>query len=255
MWLNDRKGSRFRTGGVADRRRILTTVRTFTYRYHYSDITMLDVVNQHVAKIVLATENGDTIARIAEKIGASYGWTHEWVTRLADIGVINRPNGVVIADDEFAAAFETAATAVLQRGIELDDAYLLPNFSGLDYAYTKTDAVYVWTKGGYQIGRNQDDYPVFIDVAADEVAAWQAFFADFGVDARVAERDGDGIYFVLFPQDRIDADWVEHAAVTPLPDTVDWMRQHEASFQPALEMIDEMYDVDIDVTYRERESL
>ena len=215
---------------------------------------MLEVVNQHVAKIVLATEDGDSITRIAEKIGASYGWTHKWVTQLEDIGVVDRNGGVVITDDAFATAFETAAKTVLRRRIALDDAYLLPNFAGMDYAYTKTDAVYVWTKGGYQIGRNQDDYPIFIDVVADEVDAWQAFFADFDVDARVAERGGEGIYFVVFPHDAIEAEWVEHAAVAPLPDTIDWMQQHAASFQPALEMIDEMYDLDVGVTYRERET-
>jgi DNA-binding Lrp family transcriptional regulator len=213
---------------------------------------MLDVVNQHVAKFVLASEDGDSINRIAEKIGASYGWTHKWVTQLEEIGVVDRRDGVVITDNDFAAAFETAAKTVIRRGIELDDAYLLPNFAGMEYAYTKTDAVYVWTKGGYQIGRNQNDYPIFIDVVANEVDAWEEFFAEFGVDARIAERGGDGIYVVLFPQDDIEAEWVEHAAVTPLQDTIEWMQEHAANFQPAFEMIDEMYDVDLGVTYRER---
>lgn len=234
----------------------ITLVRTtFKYLYHYTDITMLNVVNQHVAKIILATEDGDSINRIAEKIGASYGWTHKWVTQLEEIGVIDRDDGVAVTDDEFAAAFETVAKTVVQRGIALDDAYVLPNFAGMDYAYTKTDAVYVWTKGGYQIGRNQDDYPIFIAVKDKDVEAWQVFFEEFGVEARVGERGGDGIYVVLVPQNTVEAEWVEHAAVMPLQDTVDWMQQHEASFQPGLEMIDDMYDVDIGVTYREREQL
>lgn len=227
----------------------------FKYCYHYNDGTMLDVVNQHVAKILLATAEGDSISRIAEKIGTSYGWTHKWVGQLEELGVVTTDDGVVITDDEFAAAFETAAKEVIRNGIELEDAYLLPNFAGMDYAFTKTDAVYVWTKGGYQIDRNREDYPLFIDVVADEVAAWQGFFDDFGVDSRVAERGGDGIYFVMCPQETVDATWMEHAAVIPLQDTIDWMHQHAASFQPALEMIDEMYDVDIDVVYRERKQL
>jgi len=216
---------------------------------------MLEMINQHVAKIILATEDGDSISRIAEKIGTSYGWTHKWVTQMEELGAVDREDGVVITDGEYAMAFETAAKTVLRRDIDLDDAYLLPNFAGMDYAYTKTDAVYIWTKGGYQIGRNQDDYPIFINVLSDEINAWQEFFDDFGVDTRVGQRGGDGIYAVLFPQETIEAEWVEHAAVTPLQDTIDWMQSHVASFQPALEMIDERYDVNLGVTYREREQL
>jgi transposase-like protein len=57
----------------------------------------------------LATEHGDSINRIAEKIGASYGWTHKWVRQLEEIGIVDRDDGVSITDDAFAAAFETAA--------------------------------------------------------------------------------------------------------------------------------------------------
>lgn len=216
---------------------------------------VLDVVNQHVAKIILATEDGDSISRISMKIGASYGWTHTWVERLEEIGVIDRDNGVHIVDKAFAEQFEAVAKAVVQRGIEIEDAYVLPNFAGMPYAYTKTDAVFIWTKGGYQIGRSQNNYPIFIAVKDEDVAAWHEFFSDFGVETYVEERGGDGIYVVLFPQEAIEAEWVENAAVIPLDATVTWMQEYPANFQPALEMIAEMYDVDVDVTYRERETI
>lgn len=70
---------------------------------------MLDVVNRNVANIVLATEGGDSIGTIAETIGPSYGWTHRWATQVAGIGVRDRDDGVVMADEEFDTAFETAA--------------------------------------------------------------------------------------------------------------------------------------------------
>lgn len=73
---------------------------------------MLDVVNRHIANIVLATEGGDSIGTIAETIGQSYGWTHRWVTQVGEIGVRDRDDGVVVADEEFDRAFETAAGAV-----------------------------------------------------------------------------------------------------------------------------------------------
>lgn len=216
---------------------------------------MLDVINQHVAKIILAAEDGDSISRISRKIGTSYGWTHRWVGRLEDIGVIKRDNGITVVDDAFSEAFETAAKTVLKKGIELEDAYLVPNFANMPYAYTKTDAVFIWTRGGYQIGRNKENYPIFIAVREEDVGKWQQFFSGFDIDAYTGEREGEGIYIVLFPKEQVDAEWVENAAVIPLQDTISWAQQYQANFQPALEMLNEMHDVPVNETYRERNTL
>jgi len=215
---------------------------------------MLELVNEYVAKIVLAAEDGDSINRISEKIGASYSYTYEWIERLEEAGVVERDDGVHVVDEAFADAFRTVAEAVVARELTVADAYMLPNFAGLQYRYAKTDAVFIWTRGGYQIGRSRDDYPIFIDVLAEEVDAWEGFFDDFSVDYHIGERrdEAGGIYFVLFPCDDVDAAWFEQAFVTPLDETVEWARQYEANFQPALEMLDEMYDLGLGITYRER---
>lgn len=218
---------------------------------------MLELVNEYVAKIVLAAEDGDSINRISQKIGASYSYTYEWVKRLEEAGVVERDGGVHVVDEAFADAFRTVAREVVARELTVTDAYMLPNFAGLPYRYTKTDAVFIWTRGGYQIGRSRDDYPVFIDVLEEDVDAWTQFFDDFSVDCSVGERRDEpgGIYFVIFPHDDIDAEWFEQAFVTPLDETVAWARQYEANFQPALEMLDEMYDLGLGITYRERSTL
>lgn len=216
----------------------------------------LDLVNPHVTRILLAAENGDSINRIAEKAGGSYGWTHKWVERLEDVDVLKRDGGVHIEDEAFVERFEAVAKTAFGRNVSLDDAYLLPNFSGLTYRYSHTDAVFVWTKGGYQIGRNQDDYPIFIDVYEDELAKWAGFLDGFSMEYSVEDRiDGADIYFVLFPREEFESDWVENASVTPLDETIAWMQEYEVNFQPALEMLDEMYDLDLGVRYRERNVL
>lgn len=216
----------------------------------------LDFVNPHVTKILLAVEDGDSINKISKKTGGSYGWTYEWIERLEDIDVIERDGGIRITDQKFVDEFRSVARTVFSRNIELNDAYLLPNFSGMDYRYSRTDAAFVWTRGGYQIGRNQDDYPIFIDVYEEELGDWKAFLDSYHVDFEVEDRiEGDGIYFVLFPQQEFTSDWVENASVMPLDETVEWMREYEVNFQPALEMLDEMYDLDLGVTYRERNVL
>ncbi|MFB6198482.1 MAG: hypothetical protein ABEI52_09495, partial [Halobacteriaceae archaeon] len=69
-----------------------------------------------MAKIVLATEDGDSISRISMKIGASYGWTHKWVERLEEIGVIERDDGIHIVDAAFAEQFEAVGLEGPPRG-------------------------------------------------------------------------------------------------------------------------------------------
>lgn len=219
----------------------------------------LELVNQYVAKVLLAAEDGDSVLHLSRKIGASYSYTYEWVERLERIGVVERDDGVHVRDTGLAEDYRSLAAAVLTRDIDLDDAYLLPNFSGLDYRFSRTDAVFIWTKGGYQIGRNQRDYPIFIDVRDADVPAWRRFFAEFGQTCSVGsriERGEPGIYYVVNPLDAgFEGEWVEHSRVTPLEETVAWMQRYEANFQPALEIVDEMYDLELGVTYREREVL
>ena len=214
----------------------------------------LDFVNRHVAKIMLAVENGDSVNQLSEKIDSSYSYIYEWVNRLEEIGVIERDSSIRITDEEFIESFENVARTVLKRDMTLSEAYLLPNFTGLEYRYSKTDAVYIWTKGGYQIGRNHDDYPIFIDIHENDIKDWRQFFRSFDIETSVQERtETDGVHFVLNPiQKEMDVDRVESASVLPLDETVGWAEQYQANFQPALEMLDEMYDLGLGVEYRER---
>lgn len=214
-----------------------------------------ELINQFAAKILLVAADGDSINRISQKAGASYSYTHEWVERLEAIDVLARDDGVHIQDPEFVEAYRSLAAAVFRRECSLEDAYVLPNVAGMPYRFSMTDAVYFWTNGGYQIGRNQHDYPIFIDVLEKDVTAWERFFDEFGQRTRIADRIGHGdpgIYFVLHPRDTIEGEWVENGCVMPLEETVEWMQTYEANFQPALEMVDEMYDLELGVSYRER---
>ncbi|MEF8775605.1 MAG: helix-turn-helix domain-containing protein [Haloarculaceae archaeon] len=45
-------------------------------------MTMIDLMDPTAAKIVLAAQRGDSINRIAEKIGVSYSWVYDWIERL-----------------------------------------------------------------------------------------------------------------------------------------------------------------------------
>lgn len=214
---------------------------------------MLEIINKHVAKISLALEEGDSILELSKKINSSYGWTHKWVKRLDDMGVIKAENGVKIIDKGFFEEFKSLVKSVLERKVNLEDAYLLPNLTGMDYVFTKLDAVFLWTKGGYQIGRSKENYPIFIEVLKRELEDWKKFFNDLSISYTVDERQGSGIYFVLYPQDKIESEEIDNFQVIPLQETVNWADKYGANFQPALEMLDEMYDLGLNVKYKEKQ--
>ncbi|MDY6788519.1 MAG: helix-turn-helix domain-containing protein, partial [Candidatus Nanohaloarchaea archaeon] len=198
---------------------------------------MFELLNQHTAKVFLAGEEGDSIRSIARKAGTSYGWAYKWVKRLEEFNIVGLEEGFKVKDEEIAEKFESLAQALVSRKLELKDAYLLPNFSGLKYAYCKTDAVFVWTKGGYQIGRSKKEYPIFIQILEDDLEEWKEFFQRFSVEFNIGERGGTGIYFVLYPVDSFETEWVENAQVVPLEDTMDWAEKYKYNFQPAIEML------------------
>lgn len=218
---------------------------------------MTEFMDPTAAKIVLAAQRGDSINRIAEKIGVSYSWVYDWTERLEDKQIIsNTDNGVQIVDHEMRQQYaEMMATLYRRDTVTQEDGYVIPHFAGMEFAYTEIDAAYVWTHGGYQIARSHDDYPVFIEVHDRDVERWIAFFQQFGIETTINERpdagDIDGnVHYVLYPKpDGIDVEWVDGDPVIPLDDAVDQMMKNRPAYEPALEIIVDEYDVDIDASH------
>nr|WP_211290265.1 hypothetical protein [Natrinema ejinorense] len=62
----------------------------------------------------------------------------------------------------------------------IEEAYVIPQFGDWLFAFTRIDAVYVWTQGSYHVGREPDDYPLFLAVLEADIDAWQRFSEQFG---------------------------------------------------------------------------
>jgi len=217
---------------------------------------MLETVNKHMAKISLAMQEGDSIREISRKTGSSYGWIYKWIKKLEELEIVETTSkGIHLIDRETIDRFKELSRSILSKKIDLEDAYLLPNFSGMKYAYTKTDAVWIWTKGGYQIGRSRENYPLFIKILEKDLNKWRNFFKQYSIECKVNERAEKGIHFVLSPEKEFKREKEGKYSVIPLQETVEWAEKHKHSFQPALEMLKEMHDLDIDVEYREREKI
>lgn len=225
-------------------------------------MSKIGLMDPTAAKIVLAATREDSINRIASKIDKSYSWTYDWIERLKGADIIaNTDNGVRVIDHEIRHQYEEMMAALYRRDeVSQEDAYVIPHFAGMEFAYTEIDAAYVWTHGGYQIARSHDDYPVFIQVHDRDVERWIAFFDRFGVEATIDERpdasDVDGaVHYVLFPKpDGIDVEWVNGNPVIPLDEAIEQMMANRSAYEPALEIVTNEYGVDVEAHHHRSRS-
>lgn len=217
---------------------------------------MMDYIDDTPAKIVLVTTHGDSIRRIAQKIGGTYSWVYSWIERLEEINVVERNNGVHVTAPDVRKGYARIMEAISQQTPPtVEEAYVLPHFAQMEFTYTKIDAVYVWTHGGYQIARSTDAYPVFLQVNDADIERWISFFERYNIPTTVDERDdtvvedtASTIYFCLCPAtEQLDCDWVDGNPVIPLHETTEYMQEYRWNFQPALQMVVDEYDVDVDV--------
>jgi hypothetical protein len=149
-----------------------------------------------------------------------------------------------------------ASAGVSQPSIE--EAYVIPQFGDWPFAFTRLDAVYIWTRGGYQVSRDPEDYPLFLAVRERDIASWESFLGSFGLptapERRPRESFDGPLQIVLVPRSSLDVEHVEGYPVIPREETIEYMREHYAQFQSALSMLDRMYeDLDLGIAYRESE--
>ena len=234
------------------------TVRYFTIEHFYAGIGihMYSTCGEKALKTILAIEPGDTIVGVARKIDENRETIRRTVDRLEAEGYVEYDDGLYVVDHavrETALSFLAASADVSLPSIS--EAYVLPHFAGMDFAYTSIDAVYVWTRGGYQVARDPDNYPLFVAVEEDDLEEWKRFFDQFGFPVareRQPVDDVDGpIQIVLELRGGVEAELVDGRPVIPIGETIEFANEHHATFQSALEVLDRMYeDVDTDADYR-----
>jgi hypothetical protein len=207
-------------------------------------------------KTLLAIKPGDTIVGVAQKIDENRETIRRVVDQLENDGYVAYDDGLSVVDEAVReSGRQFLATSARVAPPAIPDAYILPHFAGMDFAYTGIDAVYIWTRGGYQVARTPDEYPLFIAVAESDRTEWERFFDRFGIPVAQERQPRDeiegAIQIVLDPQPAIEAELVDGRPVISLEETVAFAREHYATFQSALALLDQMYDeVDSDTDSR-----
>ena len=136
---------------------------------------------------------------------------------------------------------------------DLEVGYDLLRRSGILYALTDVDGVFVWTKGGYNAGRFFGFYPIHVKVRSVDLPKWKGLFSKAGKKCLLAGSKPRetlfGVFYVLHPVGRIKAETVNGLKVEPLEATVDFCRTHAYTYEPALEMLDREYRLGLKAKY------
>ncbi|WP_135305565.1 helix-turn-helix domain-containing protein [Haloarcula amylovorans] len=220
---------------------------------------MYEVLDETAAQVILAIESGDSIRRVSQHLHTPYETVRQAVNRLEEAGYISYDDGLIIVDSRVRdAARELIAASASVSPPSIEEAYVLPQFGDWPFTFTRIDAVYVWTQGGYQVGRNPNDYPLFLAVREQDVDAWEAFFDSFDLPTAFERQPRDELngplQIVLEPRPSLEIEHIEGYPVIPRTEAIEYMRENYAQFQSALAMLDRMYDdLDLGVTYRETE--
>ena len=110
------------------------------------------------------------------------------------------------------------------------------------YALTGVDGVLVWTRGGYNASRFFGYYPIHIKVFSADLPRWRRFLAKNGRKTFLAGRKPKetvfGVFYLLYPEKKIDAVAREGLMVEPLGETLRFCRENPYTFAPALEMLE-----------------
>jgi len=143
----------------------------------------------------------------------------------------------------------------LAKKMNAGRAYELLNEANMDYSLTGPDAVFFWTRGGYQVDRFFGFYPIHLKIRENDLGKWKKFLSSrkqrFHVKDQPVRETLFGLFYVLYPEKDLRTEYVEAFRVDPLKDTVEFCQSKIYSYEPALEMLNEMYGLGLRVVYRE----
>lgn len=144
---------------------------------------------------------------------------------------------------------------LFKERMDIGKSYDIVNEAKMEYAFTENDAVYIWTKGGYQVNRFACFYPIHVKIRKGDLRKWKSFFRSrgkmFTVAGKPLKETFFGVFYVLYPEYSFRSVEVDGFSVIPLKETVEFCRKNIYSYEPALEMLDDMYKLGLKVKHKE----
>jgi len=210
----------------------------------------IETINPYVIKILISVRENDSISSISKRIGLSYGWTHKWVAELVKEGILKEKwKGVVLQKDN--KSYKEILRFIRNNISETSLYYSALNLFGIEYCFTKTDAVYFWTDGRYNIARYREYYPVFIKIKSEDYPNFLWYCKKLHLEINAKK----GVFYS--PEIVGNFKFIKKGkySIDSLDETIAFMKKNVYNFEPALEMIDEMYKKGLNIKYKEIKTL
>ena len=206
----------------------------------------IELLNPYVIKILVSLRNEDSISAISKRIGLSYGWTHKWANELIKEGILKEKWRGIILNEE-SESYQRIINFIKENLKDINFYYSILNLFGIKYCFTKTDAVYVWTEGRYNIARYKDFYPIFVKIKKLDYPIFLEYCKKLGLKI----NSNKGVFYNVEVLDSFECIKKKNSFVEPLNETIDFMQANIYNFEPALEMIKEMYNKKLNIKYKE----
>jgi len=175
---------------------------------------------------------------------------HKWVEELIKEGIFKKKwKGLILQEEN--KTYKEILKFIRKNFKEVDLYYSILNLFGIKYCFTKTDAVYIWTEGRYNIARYREFYPIFIKVKNEDydLFLWYCKKLNLKINSR------KGVFYSPEKTEEFKFVKKDKYSIEPLDETIDFMNKNIYNFQPALEMIYEMYKKGSKIKYKEISTL
>lgn len=208
------------------------------------------MINPYVIKILISARPQDSISSISQRIELSYGWTHKWVSKMIKEGIFKEQwRGIILQEDN--KSYKEIMQFIKKAINPVSFYYSALPLMGISYSFTKTDSVYVWTKGGYNIARYKEFYPIFIKIEKKDYPLFLMYCKKLGLKVGAKK----GVFYNVQVVDTIKPSKMGEYTVDSLEETITFMKENVYNFEPALEMISEMYNKKLGYKYKEINTL
>ena len=206
----------------------------------------MELLNPYVIKILISLREKDSISSVSRRINLSYGWTNKWINELVNDGIlVNRWRGFELNKEN--RDYKNILKFIRENLNDISFYYSALSLFGINYCFTKTDAVYVWTEGRYNIARYKGFYPIFIKIQKQDYRIFLEYCRKLGLNVNSKK----GIFYNIEISERLKSVRKDGLPVESLDETIRFMRENIYNFEPALEMINEMYSKRLNVKYKE----